>query len=32
MLNASRTLSPTLNEILAHYFGETPRKRLTRQT
>ena len=32
MLYASRTLSPTLNEILTQYFGETPRKRLTRQT
>jgi len=32
MLTASRTLSPTLNEILTHYFGETPRKRLKRQT
>jgi hypothetical protein len=32
MLNSSRTLSPTLNVILTHYFGETPRKRMTRQT
>ena len=31
-LAASRGISPTLNEILTHYYGETPRKRLKRQT